>query len=277
VSTDRSGGVTTAALFESGAEGTYTATAYSRGPWDDRHCHGGPVAALLARAVEQCEPGDVDWQIARLTVELTRPVPVGRALTLSATTERSGKRVSLVGAVLSDDGTEVARARGLRIRATDLPMPHDIEPPAAPIPLSPEDSRPERPMFGWSDPDTVSFARHGCEHRMASGSWAELGSVVMWIRLAVPVLSGEAPTGAQRAAAAADFGNGVSRVLDWERFLFINPDLTVHLARRPRGEWIGLDAVTHVGPDGAGLAGSTLHDIDGPIGRAAQSLYLDHR
>jgi Acyl-CoA thioesterase C-terminal domain/Acyl-CoA thioesterase N-terminal domain len=269
--------VASRALFTAGTNDTFMATPYSRGPWDDRHCHGGPVAALLARAVECCEPGDVEWQLARLTVELTRPVPVGRRLALSATTERPGKRVSLVGAMLYDDGTEVARARGLRIRADDLPIPDGPEPSRPSIPLSPQDSRPERPFFGWSDPDIISFARHACEHRVVTGSWNELGSIVMWIRLAVPVLAGEVPNGAQRAVAAADFGNGVSRILDWEQYLFINPDLTVNLARQPRGEWIGLDAVTHVGPRGAGLAESTLHDVDGPIGRAAQSLYVDHR
>ena len=51
---------------------TAVATERSRGPWDARHCHGGPVAALLARAVERADAGgDVAWQLARLTVELT--------------------------------------------------------------------------------------------------------------------------------------------------------------------------------------------------------------
>ncbi len=51
----------------------------SRGPWDPASCHGGPVGALLARAVEQVGPAGA-WQLARLTVELTRPVPVGKPL-----------------------------------------------------------------------------------------------------------------------------------------------------------------------------------------------------
>ena len=37
----------------------------------------------------------------------------------------------------------------------------------------------------------------------------------------------------QRTAAAADFGNGVSRILDFETHVFINPDLTVSLSRVP--------------------------------------------
>ena len=31
-------------------------TDFARGPWDPNALHGGPVAALLARAVEKCEP-----------------------------------------------------------------------------------------------------------------------------------------------------------------------------------------------------------------------------
>ena len=39
------------ALFEIDGE-QVVATELSRGPWDPRHCHGGPVSALLARAVQ---------------------------------------------------------------------------------------------------------------------------------------------------------------------------------------------------------------------------------
>ena len=86
-------------------------------PWDPRACHGGPVSALLARAIEQVDDSN-DWQIARLTIELTRPVPVGAVLELTTDVERGGPRVSIVGSRLLDDGTEVARVRALQIRLT---------------------------------------------------------------------------------------------------------------------------------------------------------------
>ena len=55
------------------------------------------------------------------------------------------------------------------------------------------------------------------------------------MRLRVPVVVGEAVTPLQRVAAAADFGNGISSVVDWDDgWLFINPDLTVYLHRLPR-------------------------------------------
>jgi hypothetical protein len=94
-------------------------------------------------------------------------------------------------------------------------------------------------------------------------------------------VAGEAPSGVQRAAAAADFGNGVSGGLPFDRFVYINPDLTVHLLRPPTGEWIGMRASSHYGTadasTGAGFAESALYDADGRVGRSVQSLLLDER
>ena len=257
---------------------TVEATELSRGPWDPRHCHGGPVAALLARAVERADAGgDVAWQLARLTVEITRPVPVRTPLTLTTRVERAGRKVSLVGVLLLAGDVEVGRARGLRIRSEAFAVPDDVIRTVEPMAADVEHSRRERPSFGSSDGVDTSFATHACEHRFAAGRFEDPGPVDVWIRITVPVVAGEEPSGAQRAAAAADFGNGVSAVLPWDRYLFINPDLTVHLARPPVGEWIGLRAVTHLGDAGAGMAESALHDAGGPVGRAVQSLFLDRR
>lgn len=278
--------MTTPALFVDEGDQRWTATEWSRGPWDPRSCHGGPVGALLARAVEHVDgaPGledssDAMWQIARLTVELTRPVPVGRPLRLVTTIERPGRRVGLVAGLLTDDETdaEVARVRALRIRRDPGVLGDEV--PARPdepgFALGPDDSRPE--VASISDDEMISFARHACEHRFAEGSWDEPGPVAVWIRITVPLVADEAMTAVQRTVAAADFGNGVSAVLPWDRYSFVNPDLTVHLAREAAGEWIGLRAASHIGDAGAGLAQSALHDVDGPIGTSLQSLFIAAR
>ena len=93
----------------------------------------------------------------------------------------------------------------------------------------------------------------------------------------MPLLPDEPPTGLQRVLAVADSGNGVSAVLPLDEWLFINPELTVHLRREPRGEWICLDAATSIQPGGAGLATSTLSDLHGPVARGAQTLYVAPR
>jgi hypothetical protein len=91
------------------------------------------------------------------------------------------------------------------------------------------------------------------------------------------VLAGEEPTGLQRVLAVADSGNGVSAVLPLDSWLFINPELTVHVLRRPEGEWICLDAATAIAPGGAGVARSTLSDESGPVAHGAQSLLVARR
>jgi hypothetical protein len=66
-------------------------------------------------------------------------------------------------------------------------------------------------------------------------------------------------------------------MLDFERHLFVNTDLTIHLRREPEGQWVMLDARTRVEPLGVGLAASTLYDERGAIGLSAQSLYVAER
>jgi hypothetical protein len=66
-------------------------------------------------------------------------------------------------------------------------------------------------------------------------------------------------------------------VLDIRDWLFINPELTVHLHRHPAGEWVLTDSVTRLNPAGVGLAESAMSDSSGPVGRAAQSLLIARR
>jgi hypothetical protein len=114
------------------------------------------------------------------------------------------------------------------------------------------------------------------ELRFARGDW-DRGAALGWFRLAMALVEGEDPSPAQRAVAAADFGNGLSRTLDFQTHLFVNTDLTVHLHREPVGEWVALDARTDLDPAGLGQATSVLSDERGRVGVAAQSLFVDER
>jgi hypothetical protein len=243
----------------------------ARGPWSPDALHGGPVAALLAVAAEPALEG---MHPARVTVELLRPVPVA-PLRVSARVTRPGKKVRLVAAeVTTDDGTLVASATVLGIRRTELAVPDAL---AADPPPPPSAAAGAPRGTVSSGPDYDAFHNAGVEHRFVRGSFEVLGPATDWIRLAVPVLADEPTTPLQRVLAAADFGNGISRMADFEDLLFINPDLTVHLHRLPVGEWVCLDAASVFEPHGAGLAQSALWDEQGPIGRSLQSLLLESR
>jgi hypothetical protein len=164
---------------------------------------------------------------------------------------------------------QVAQARALRIRVAPIQVPAQLpQPPSPPLPGQP----------AGPNPGTLRTAFAGAfDLRFVEGGWDELGPVTMWSRLLVPVISGEAPSPVQRVAAAADFGNGVSRILDFETHVFINPDLTLALSRVPVGEWIGFDVISRLSGDGFGQAESLVFDRTGPTGRAVQSLLVEAR
>ncbi len=240
------------------------------GPWSPDAQHGGPVSALLAGAVESAvDPrfDDVVVQVVRVTVELLRPVPLA-PLTMTSAVVRPGRNVQLVEAAMHSGDHEVARARALRIRRAPMEVPVERAVPPAPVPSS--------------DPPPSTVARRtafaeAVDLRFVKGSWDDTGPVTMWTRLLVPVVEGTDPSPLQRTVAAADFGNGVSRVLEFDRHTFINPDLTVALGRVPQGEWIGFDVVSRLSGDGFGQAESAVFDPIGPVGRSIQSLLVTER
>ncbi len=102
----------------------------------------------------------------------------------------------------------------------------------------------------------------------------EVGPATAWFRLRVPVIAGEEPTPLQRLLVAADFPNGISSELDWNDWLFINPDLTVYIERDPVGEWVALQAQTRIIEGETALAQATIFDVEGRIGHSLQSLYV---
>lgn len=253
-------------------EGRFVPSAHARGPWDAGSQHGGAPAALMARAVERLEaPGPM--LLARLTVEYLGAVPLA-PLEVEAEIVRPGKRLQLAEVTVSAEGREVCRARAVRLRREPVPVPADAVP--GPRIAPPDDVTPET-MPRFHHDEAEGFAATAMELRFVTGRFAETGPGTAWFRLRRPLVDGEAPTPSQRVVAAADFGNGIGAELLFATHLFVNTDLTVHLAREPVGEWIGVEAVTEHGPEGTALASSVLHDMSGPLGRAAQSLYVASR
>jgi hypothetical protein len=237
------------------------------GPWDPTLQHGGPPSALLART---CERVPAQWPatVVRMAVEILGPTPVG-AVTVAGRVARPGRSVELLEAELSAGGRVAARARAWRVRRAVLDLPAAATGSGA---LPPMPAFDDRLPDGW----TGGFI-NSLDLRFAAGGWDVPGPATVWARLRVPLVEGEEPTGLQRLMTLADCGNGVSSALPITDWLFINPDLTVHLSRYPEGEWQCLEATTTVDPHGFGLAASTLYDQRGRVGHGAQSLYVAPR
>jgi hypothetical protein len=170
--------------------------------------------------------------------------------------------------VLNAGGREVASARAWRVLRTDCP---DTGPGLITPPPLPETETPLVPG-GWVDGYLSAI-----EWRRVRGAFGEPGPATEWTRMRYPLVAGEEPSPLERILAVADSGNGISGELDLRRWLFINPELTVHLFREPAGEWICLDAQSNIAAGGAGLATSVLSDTAGPVGVGAQSLLVTPR
>lgn len=261
---------------DAGGGDLFVPTDLARGPWDPNAQHGGPPAALLARCIERHE-AEPDLFVSRVTVELLRPVPI-LPLTLTTRTIRPGKRVQLVETTMREGDTEVARAVGLRTRKAHL----DAAPLTPPIDAPPG---PDTVTTSWGGFDTPgkSFIPHAVELRPISmGSMSATGSGTpgtgtVWFRARVPLVAGEEIGPVSRVLMAADAQGGMSSVLDFGTYTFINPDITVYLHRIPTDEWVCLDAQTWVDPGGTGIAECVLFDRLGRIGRAAQALSIARR
>ena len=88
------------------------------GPWDPNSMHGGPPTVLAGRYLAEHGAGDA-FHLARLTVELVRPVPLV-PLTVEIRETRPGRRIQLLDLVLRDEqDTELVYARGMRIARGD--------------------------------------------------------------------------------------------------------------------------------------------------------------
>jgi acyl-Coa thioesterase superfamily protein/acyl-CoA thioesterase superfamily protein len=245
----------------------YVPTAHARGPWDPGQLHGGAPGALLAQALD--EDG---YLVARLTFDFLGPVPMA-PLRMTTQTTRPGRNLQMAQAELSADGRTVMRAGAARLRRSHVQLPAADD--DGPAPPGPEAATPS-PFPGDAE-HPEGFHRTAMDIRFLAGTDYGVGPALVWFALTRPLIDDVPASPLARVVAAADFGNGVSRVLDFEDYLFVNTDLSVHLHREPEGEWVLLDARTHVESHGAGLARSMLRDERGPLGLAAQSLFVARR
>jgi hypothetical protein len=246
--------------------GMARATEHAAGPWHPGLQHGGAPASLIVWAAERVVSAAGPMRVARLTVELLRPVPVA-PLEMKVATLREGRKIQLVEVRLLDDGKEVARGTVLKLRtaATELPRGPILPPLGAPPPAGVA-----------ADPD-FSFGFAAAFELRRLTERGRLGPAQVWFRQHAPIVEGEPLSPAMRAAAVGDYSNGIATELPWANWTFINADLTVSLAREPEGEWILSDAECWVGEDGTGLAMCRLADERGTFGRAVQSLLLERR
>ncbi len=239
------------------------------GPWSPDMQHGSAPAGLVTWAAEAIAT-PVPMQVARLTIDLMRPVPLA-PLEIETEVLRQGRKIQLCEVRLSAGGVLVVRATVLKIRvdAAQAPPPDIVD---LPIDVPGPEQCPVEPADFSSSP-FVS----GMSVRAARGGFAMPGSSAIWYRVDRPLVEGAPISQVMRAAVASDFSNATAVALDFRHWTFLNADLTISLARQPVGDWILLDGDCCIGPDGAGLAMARLGDQRGYFGRAIQTLVIEKR
>jgi Thioesterase-like superfamily len=244
-----------ASLFVPDGE-RYLPTHYCQGPWDPGAQFGGAPAALIATLVDTT-PSLVPMQIARLTTDLVRPVPL-TPLTADVRVVREGKKIQVVTASLFAEHVEVTRATAVRLRramvdAEDLPDGRFANPlPTRPQPVDAD-------VFASPEPPGSRLAMEYLFE--ASGGYYKDPN---WMRLRLDVIAGERPRPVATLAFVADTASGMGQVpgsgLNW-----INPDVAINVVREPVGEWLSIDGRGWIGRTGTGQVQATICDTEGVV------------
>lgn len=257
------------ALFELVGD-EFVPSEFTRGPWRGDAQHGGPPAALLMRSCEVLV-GRNEF-LSQFEIELQKPVPL-RPLRVEVERLDVSGRVARLRAGLYDGEGLVASMSALVLSMSTLGAPDWLldEATSALPPPTVEVTESGPPRF--SQKGLTTFHRNAVQHELRNGSFKDAGPCLDWVRLRLPVVKGDEPSGLQRLAALADFGSGISALFDvGSPFGLINTNLVVAIHRVPVGEWISLDAVSYLGERGTGLAVTELGDAHGRLGVATQCL-----
>ncbi len=250
----------------------------TQGPWDPTTCHGGPVAAVLARAIELV-PTPHPMRVGRLTIDLLRPVPL-QPVQVHTEVVRAGRQIQVVDATMWWNDKLVSRASGVLVRSDRSNEIDEVKNERAigPIPLD----RHEQPisefeLFEEGGAFTPPGFVKAIELHRVAGGLNEGVPAVGWARLVKPLVEGEDLTPLQRLACIGDFSSGIANYMDFFTYTTPNADLSYHIVRYPVGEWIGIDAACVMSPDGVGQSRARLFDETGYLGQAGATMVVAPR
>ena len=238
-------------------------------PWGPTLLHGAATSGLIGYAVEQAADTD-KMQLARLTIDMFRPVPRDR-LNMTTRTLRQGRKIHVIEISLLCSDVEVCRATAVLLVKSPLDVPaHGI--PTVKKPEGPDGiiARSIR-SAGMEEMEKLPPGFHNVmEIRSADNSFGE-GIGTVWIRIPSRIVAGVDNTPLMTIAAISDLGNGMSQLRIDEDTGIINADISMHLYRMPRGDWICVDAQTKVETTGVGIVETQLFNQFGIIGMVNQA------
>jgi hypothetical protein len=238
-------------------------TLHVQGAWRDDEQHMAPVSGILAHAIDLHEPRE-EMQLARISYDILGMIPA-RPSTVEVRTTRPGKTIELVEATLSVDGRAVVRADAWRLAR------HDSTPVAG-VELDPMPGPDDFPEWQGTD---VWAGGYIADLEFRADPERRPGRARVWLRSKRALVEGEECSPVADLVRLVDTANGIAVRVSPREWMFPNVDLTIHLFREPVPStqgWVGFDTRVTMGPTGLGLTSTTLHDVEGPVGRAEQIL-----
>lgn len=253
------------AYFRRLGEHTFVATPLTGGAWTTSEQHISPLNGLIVHVLEQFvgERGLDDLSVTRISVDILGVIGYD-PFDIAVHVVRPGRTIELLEVIVTANGRAAVRARVWRAAETDTSAiaGGPVEPLPDPEGLAPYDLTTVW-RGGYINSIEVRFVGE-----------PEPGRATAWVSTPYPLLATEPAGGLATLVGLVDTANGLCAREDPDVWLFPNLDLTIHLLRRPRWRWLGFDTTVTFGPTGQGITSSVLHDLDGHVGYAQQTLTL---
>ncbi|GAA1904588.1 thioesterase family protein [Williamsia serinedens] len=236
--------------------------------WADTLQHGGPPSALLVWAIERAGV-PAGTAISRITIDILGAVGLEENR-VRARIVRPGRRISLVEAdldvrVARGGFRTAARASAWVLATGDTAGIAAPSSTAVDAPVGTGDDRPaEWVDQGWGHTGFIAAVDVVGVHDPGP----------TWLRPRYPLVAGEDAGPYARFCCVVDIANGLGSRLSARQWQWMNTDTTIHLVRRPVGDWVGVDAQLVAGPDGYGYTGADLYDGSGRVGRSSQTVLI---
>lgn len=249
--------------FEAIDEGRYKPTTHAGGAWNPGEQHFSPLGGLVVHAIDRHRAAGPDngLLLSRISYDILGRLALDEC-EIEVETIRPGRTIELLEAVVRIAGRPVVRARAWFLAALDTTAvaggaDDRLTPPEALSPWAMSELWPGGYITSL-DVRPVAAPRPG--------------RTTAWVSTPLDLVAGVPVSPLASYLALVDTANGIAVRQPPTEWMFPNVDLTVHLHRRPRGAWTGLDTTVTFGPSGQGLTSTVLHDVDGPVGRAEQTL-----
>lgn len=246
-------------------EHRYKPTANTGGAWDLTEQHFSPLGGLIVHAVDRhrSERADNGMVLSRVAFDILGRLPL-QECQIRVETIRPGRTIELIEATVYIADRPVVRARAWYVDTGDTTAVAG----GAPDPLTPPEELAPWPLSSvWPGGYIASL-------QVRPLAEPQPGRASAWIRSGLDLVAGETTDATAAYIAHVDTANGLAVRQPPAAWMFPNIDLTIHLYRRPEGDWTGLDTNVVFGGTGYGLTSTVLHDVAGPIGQAQQTLIV---